>query len=214
MVEILFIIAGIAIFAVGYFIQKWRREKMEKVAKGLGLRFRSGKDKDLPRQYQFLDKLSQGRNRYARNILTGDYKGNPTTCFDFHYTVGAGKNKRHVSCSFFMLHLEKRFPELRIATEGLFSKFAQSLGFDDIDFESHEFSRRYVVRSDDKKFAYDVCNARMIEHLLKSPVEHLEIDGNCMALGFDRRINPEGIEYQLFRLVKIRERLPNYLFDH
>ena len=214
MPEILFILAGIAIFALGYFIQKWRREKMEKVAARLGLRFRAGSDSDLPRRYQFLEKLSQGRNRYARNILTGDYKGHATTSFDFHYTVGAGKNKRNVSCSFFILHLDRHFPELRIATEGLFSKFAQSLGFEDIDFESHEFSRKYVVRSDDKKFAYDVCNARMIEHLLKSPIEHLEIDGACMALGFDRCISPDGIEYQLFKLVKIRERMPNYLFDN
>ncbi len=212
MIEILFVLGAIAIVTVGYFIQKWRREKIEKVAERLGLRFRK-KDTDLPRQYDFLDKLSQGRSRYARNILTGDYKGHPTTSFDFHYTVGAGKNKRNVSCSFFMLHLEKHFPELRIATEGLFSKFAQSIGFDDIDFESHEFSRRYVVRSDDKKFAYDVCNARMIEHLLKSPIENLEIDGPCMALGFNRCISPDAIEYQLFRLVKIRERMPNYLFD-
>ena len=53
----------------------------------------------------------------------------------------------------------------------------------------------------------------MIEHLLKSPIENLEIDGPCMALGFNRCISPDAIEYQLFRLVKIRERMPNYLFD-
>ncbi len=206
------IVVVVALITVGYFVQKWRREKIEKVAERLGLRFRA-KDSDLPRKYAFLDKLSQGRSRYARNILTGEYQGHPMTAFDFHYTVGAGKNKRNVSCSFFMLHLEKHFPELRIGTEGIFSKFAQSIGFDDIDFESHEFSRRYVVRSEDKKFAYDVCNARMIEHLLQSPIDNLEIDGPCMALGFNRCIGPDSIEYQLYRLVKIRERMPNYLFE-
>ena len=212
MIDVLIVIVAIALAIAGYYAQKARREKIEKVAKRLGLRFRT-EDRDLPRQYSFLDKLSQGRSRYARNVLTGEYQGHATTAFDFHYTVGAGKNKRRVSCSFFMLHLDKRFPELRIATEGFFSKFAQSIGFDDIDFESHEFSRLYVVRSEDKKFAYDVCNARMIAHLLNSPIENLEIDGTCMALGFNRCISPDAIEYQLYQLVKIRERMPNYLFD-
>lgn len=213
MIEVLFIIAAIAMIAWGYAFQKRRREAIEKVAERLGLTFRADKDRNLPQRYEFLSKLSQGHSRYARNILTGDYRGYSTTSFDFHFSVGSGKHKRNVSCSFFMLHLEKRFPELRIGTEGIFSKFAQSIGFDDIDFESHEFSRRYVVRSEDKKFAYDVCNARMIAHLLDSPIENLEIDGACMALGLNRRINPDGIEYQLYRLVKIRERLPDYLFD-
>ncbi|MDJ0910895.1 MAG: hypothetical protein QNI99_17070 [Woeseiaceae bacterium] len=212
MLDFVIIIVIIVAAVLAYFVQKWRREHIQRVAKRLGLQFRA-EDSDLPRRYAFLDKLSQGRSRNARNILTGEYQGHPTTSFDFHYTVGAGKNKRNVSCSFFMLHLEKHFPELRIATEGLFSKFAQSIGFDDIDFESHEFSRKYVVRSEDKKFAYDVCNARMIEHLLASPIENLEIDGPCMALGFNRCISPDAIEYQLYRLVKIRERMPNYLFD-
>ncbi len=202
------VIAGVA-----YLIQKRRREKFEKVAERLGLRFRRGKDDGLPRQYGFLDKLSQGRNRYARNILSGGYKGHEITAFDFHCTVGAGKNKRNISFSFCILHLNAHFPELTITTEGVFSKLVQSLGYDDIDFESHEFSRKYVVRSSDKKFAYDVCNARMIEHLLHSPIENLEIDGPCIALGSNTCINPDAIEYQLYRLVKIRERLPNYLFD-
>ena len=40
-----------------------------------------------------------------------------------------------------------------------------------------------------------------------------EIEGSCVALGFDRCIEPDGIEMQLYQLTQIRERLPNYLFD-
>ena len=214
MLEVLFVLVGVAVFGVAYLIQKRRREKFEKVAQRLGLRFRAGKDKGLARQYAFLDKLARGKNRYAKNVLSGDYQGHPITAFDFHCTVGAGKNKRHISFSFCILRIDANFPQLTIATEGVFSKVAQSLGYDDIDFESHEFSRKYVVRSSNKKFAYDVCNARMIEHLLHSPIDDLEIEGPCIALGSLNCINPDAIEYQLYRLVKIRERLPNYLFEN
>lgn len=36
----------------------------------------------------------------------------------------------------------------------------------DIDFESVEFSRRFHVAGDDRRFAYDLIDAAMIEHLL------------------------------------------------
>ena len=39
-------------------------------------------------------------------------------------------------------------------------------GYQDIKFESAEFSKTFCVRSPDKKFAYDVCNAKMMEYLL------------------------------------------------
>jgi hypothetical protein len=39
-------------------------------------------------------------------------------------------------------------------------------GYGDIKFESAEFSKTFCLRTPDKKFAYDACNAKMIEYLL------------------------------------------------
>ena len=105
------------------------------------------------------------------------------------------------------------FPELKIGSEGFFSKLGQALGYDDIDFESHEFSRKFCVRSGDKKFAYDVCNAQMIEYLLSNPDLTIEIEDNALAISFSRRLEPEQIETNLNRLVKLRSLMPNYLFE-
>ena len=104
------------------------------------------------------------------------------------------------------------FPELIITREGVFSKIAQAFGYDDIDFESHEFSRRFCVRSKDKKFAYDVCNARMIEYLLANDDLNIEIEGMALAIGFGDTLAPERIEPNLQRLVQLRGLMPNYLF--
>jgi hypothetical protein len=212
----LVIIGFIAIFCIvlvaGILAARKRREAMVSLAAKLGLRFDPAKDRRLAKQYKFLNKLRRGSNRYAYNILSGSYQRHKITVFDYHYQTGSGKDTHHHHFSFFILHLAATFPELVIGPEGIFSKIAQAVGYDDIDFESHEFSRRFCVRSADKKFAYDVCNARLIEYLLSNRDFSIEIESNVLAISFNRKLAPEQIEPNLNRLITIRSLLPDYLF--
>ena len=114
---------------------------------------------------------------------------------------------------FATLELPKRFPELIIKPEGLFAKLGQMLGFDDIDFESHEFSKRYSVKSPDKKFAYDFCNAQMIDYLLRQGNLIIEVDRDILSLTFRGRLSVEQIRPNIHRMQHIRSLMPNYLFD-
>lgn len=212
----LFIVGFVAIFiivlVVGYISSLKRREAMAAVAMKLGLQFMPGKDRYMPKRYRFLDKLRQGSSRYAFNVLSGSYQEHEVLLFDYHYKTGSGKNTHHHYLSFFILHLQVSFPELIIGPEGIFSKIAQAVGYDDIDFESHEFSRKFCVRSKDKKFAYDVCNARMIEYLLSNTDLSIEIEDKVLAISFNSRLAPEQIEPNLNRLNTVRSLLPDYLF--
>ena len=198
---------------LGYISARKRREAMSALAARLGLRFNPHKNWDLARQFHFLDKLRKGSNRYAFNILSGSYQDHTVTLFDYHYQIRSNKSTHHHYFSFFVLHLPESFPELTIDKEGFFSKIAQAIGYDDIDFESHEFSRKFVVRSRDKKFAYDVCNGQMIEYLLSNSDLSIEIEGNVLAISFPSRLSPELIEPNLNRLITVRSLLPEYLFD-
>jgi len=216
-VEPLIIVGFIAIIVVvsvlAYISAGKRREAMAKLAAELGLRFAPNKNWDIAKRYSFLDKLRVGSNRYAFNILNGNYKGYDVIVFDYHYRTGSGKNTQHHYISFFVLHLPVSFPELVIGPEDIFSKMAQAIGYDDIDFESHEFSRKFCVRSPDKKFAYDVCNARMIEYLLSNTDLTIEIEDDALAISFGSRLSPEQIEPNLNRLITVRSLLPEYLFS-
>ena len=216
------VIIFIALIAIsGYFsakAAKKRREDMSRLASELQLNFDPSKDHSYDERYPFIKKLCQGRNRYAFNILQGTYRSHPIYAFDYHYkttsTDGKGKRKTHHHYfSFFILHFEGDFPELVIYREGLFSKLTQFLGFDDIDFESVEFSKRFVVKSSHKKFAYDICHSRMIEHLLRNEDLSIEIERDVLTLFFSRRLDPQQIQYNLDRLIEIRELFPQYLFD-
>lgn len=212
----LFIFGFIAIFiivlVVGYISSLKRREAMAAVAVKLGLQFMPNKDRYMARRYNFLDKLRRGSDRYAYNILSGRYQGHEVLIFDYHYRTGSGKDTHHYYFSFFILQLPASFPELVIGPEGIFSKIAQAIGYDDIDFESHEFSRKFCVRSKDKKFAYDVCNARMIEYLLSNTDLSIEVEERSLAISFNSCLAPDKIEPNLNRLITIRSLLPDYLF--
>ena len=218
---VLMIVGFIALFVVvavfGAISAAKRREAMATLAARLGLRFDPSHDRDIARRFRFLDKLRQGSDRYAFNTLEGDYQGHNILAFDYHYethsTDSKGRRQTHNHYfSFFILHVEASFPELTIGPEGFFSKIAQAVGYDDIDFESHEFSRKFCVRSKDKKFAYDVCNAQVIEYLLANADLTIEIEHDSLAMSFNRRLDAEQIEPNLQRLIHIRSLLPDYLF--
>jgi len=216
---ILFLFLGTLVVGVliwGYLAAKKRREAFQALARQLGLRYVERDDFILTR-YGFLNRLRQGENRYAFNVLQGQYEGHPVKIFDYHYetrSTGAKGQRRthHHYFSFFILEHDREFPELLIYPEGILSKLGQLLGFEDIDFESVEFSRAFVVKCKDKKFAYDVCHARMMEYLLAHRDLSIEIDGKCVALSFSYCLDPVEIPVRLKQLVEIRDLFPAYLY--
>ena len=217
---IFILIAALVIVAViyGALAAKKRRQALLALAERLGLLFDPDNNFALAERYEFLDHLAQGENRYAFNILSGSYRRNEVLVFDFHYETYSTDSKgnhqtHHHYFSFFILLLPRSFPELRITKEGLLSKIAQAFGYADIDFESAEFSRAFCVRSKDKRFAYDVCNAQMMGYLLANRDLSIEIERDALALAFDSRLSAEEIEANLQRLLEVRSRLPEYLFS-
>jgi hypothetical protein len=214
----LFIVAVIAGIIYSIMAAKKRREAFFTIATELGLEFYPGKDHSLAGQYGFLNKLSKGSNRYAENVISGNHEGHKVMLFDYHYETHSTNSKgqrqtNHHHFSVAMLNLPALFPEITITREGIFSKIAQAFGYDDIDFESAEFSKKFCVRSPDKRTAYDVCHGRMMEYLLVNDDLNIEIDGNTLAFLFDSRLKAERIVPELVRLVQIRELIPAHVIE-
>lgn len=213
----LFLVVFIVAAIFGAIAARKRREALAVLAGQLGLAYQADKDYSIQDRFPFLNKLAQGSNRYAFNILSGQYQNHPVMVFDYHYETHSTDSKgrrqtHHHYFSFFLLLLPCSFPELTIVREGLGSKIAQAFGYDDIDFESAEFSRKFVVRSRDKRFAYDVCHPQMMEYLLANNDLAIEIEQQALAIGFGKCLSPEEITPNLERLIQIRLLLPEYLF--
>jgi hypothetical protein len=217
----LVIVAVLVIIGIGAIYTmvqaRKRREGLFELAQRLGLNFSAAEDYELADRYNFLKQLAKGENRYARNVLSGTYQQNQVLAFDYHYETHSTDSKgnrttEHHWFSFFILTLPALFPDLTIRHENFLTKVAEVFGCQNIKFESAEFSKTFCVRSPDKKFAYDVCNAKMMEYLLANRDLSVEIENQALALAFDRCLSVEQVEANLQRLVEIRSRLPDYLF--
>jgi len=189
-----------------------RSKELWALSQQLGLAFQQNRDEGFAVGWSFLTKVAQGTNRYAFNILRGNLAGNNVLVFDYHFQTGSGKSRKLHDCTFLMLIVQEAFPPVTIEPETFSSIVAEALGFGDIKFESAEFSRLYRVRSEDKKFAYDVCNPQMIDYLLENKGLVIEVNGPVILLAFENQLSASAINFNLNRLLEIRARLPDYLF--
>src|SRR5262245_19662946 len=81
----IFGVVAIALAISGSLQARKRREGMADLARRLGLDFNPRENYSLPDEYFFLDRLDQGSNQYAFNILSGTYQGHDVKAFDYHY---------------------------------------------------------------------------------------------------------------------------------
>lgn len=198
-----FLLAAVGVGVLAYLSyqqEKRRREELGALAQQLGWHYSSRRDHSHDDQYAHFEIFRRGHSRYAYNTLMGEVttegRSFPVKMGDFHYKVtsGTGKNRstRTYNFSYVILHIPlQQFPDLLIRPEGMFDKLAGSFGFDDIDFESAEFSRQFYVTSNDKRFAYDVLHPQMMEFLLETQPPAIDLEqGRCCLSDGSRRWNP------------------------
>lgn len=214
-------IALLLVFAYfGHLAEKKRREELAALARSLGFRFDPGPDRGHDEEYGHFEIFRRGHSRVARNTLAGrltvDDRLYRVVAGDFRYQVtsGSGKNRSTHTYRFSYVIVELPFhpPDLLIRPEGMFDKLAGVFGFDDIDFESEEFSRKFYVKSSDKQFAYDVVHPRMMEFLLKGLPAALDVEQGrlCFADGH-RRWTPEQFRRRLDYLERFLALWPEHL---
>lgn len=219
----MYILGGIAVVAlVGVIIwlareaEKKKRAAYRAWAEGRGWSYAPDRRSDFAETYRFLDRLRQGHSRYAEHVLEGDLDGRSARAFTFHYAVTTSNGKttttHHYYIGVVMVELARRFPELCIRPENLLDKLGGMVGLDDIDFESVEFSKKFSVRSDDKKLAYDFCHTGMMEYLLQHPKTAVELENDLLVLYDGRALKAEVLDDRLDHLSRIRELMPEYLF--
>jgi hypothetical protein len=161
---ILLVILFVILIAVGAYFSHLREQQRKKdlaaLAIELGWTFLEAENYDFGDHYPQFDCFQSGSSRYAYNLLTGDCRIGeaawPAVMGDYHYETESrdkdGKTTTHHHYfSFLVVELPyANTPSLFIRREGVFDWVKRALGFDDIDFESAEFSKRFFVKSSDK----------------------------------------------------------------
>lgn len=182
-------ILGAALY-LSHLAEGQRRESLHALAAELGWQFDPREDDRHHRRHGHFSSFGKGSRRRAFNTLRGtlDLARCPcrVTMGDYRYTLPQGKSSRTYRMSYLIAELPfGSVPALAVRPEGLLHQVAAAFGFDDIDFESAEFSDRFHVRSRDKRFAFDVFHPRMMEFFLAAEPPQLEIaaDECCLVEG-------------------------------
>ncbi len=206
---------------LGWRAEKQRREALASLARRLGWTFDSSRDSDHDDEYAHFEIFRRGHGRAAFNTMTGEMEIDgrhwPVKMGDFVYKVrrrsGKTTQTHTYRFSYAILHLPfPQVPDLLVRREGMFDKVAGALGFDDIDFESAEFSRRFHVKSTDKRFAYDVIHPRMMEFLMGSNAPTVDIEhGRCCLSDGKRRWEPADFEATLAWARDFFDRWPDHV---
>jgi hypothetical protein len=185
-----------------------RRDGLAALARKLNLRFSPQNDFQLAERLSFLSWLSRGDVRFAYNASHGHHEGFPIFIFDYRFSIG----RYDYYWSAYILKMNTNFPDTLITRENFESRLLESIGQSHVTFESADFSQAYSVRAADKKFAFDVCNPKMIDYLLANRDLIIEIRNGAILLLFEDWLRPEKVETNLSRLIEIRKLLPQYLF--
>ena len=214
--EALWIVLVVAVvaagFALSFYLKKKRREEIGAFATKHGLQY-SAQDPFHLVGWPFR-LFSRGDGRGVENVVWGQWEGkHPVTAFDYWYYTESTDSKGHTSRNYHrfsraMLEVPAAFPHLEVAREHLFSRLADHMGFEDIELESPEFNRRYTVRATERRFAYELLDARMIEWLVTSdPGYAFEVVGN-RVLAYGRRAKAVELPRLVAALTAFRDRVP------
>ncbi|MCX7702808.1 MAG: hypothetical protein N2234_01720 [Planctomycetota bacterium] len=195
-IVILVVAFGIVALILYFFYEYKRKKKIMELASSLGFNFTPHDIFALPVRFSHISLFKEGHSRRAKNIIYGTREGASVFIFEYFYTTGSGKNQKTHSFTVCSAETETDFPYLWIRKERFFDRLASLVGFDDIDFESNEFSKQFYVKSDSKKFAYEVVNQKTMQFLLEAPTKpFLEMFHNATVAYLKGRENASVFLY-------------------
>lgn len=194
MEPLLFVLLALA--ALGYWIYQHRRkaarrEALFALAHQRGLTYSRGDPAGyagLPLRF-----LRQGDDRGVENVIDGWINGERVAVFDLwvmHESTDSDghthRSYKYFTCAYLPLP-EAHFPRIALRPETLGSRLKDVVGFRDAQFESDDFNRRWDVRSDDRRFAYALVDARMMAWLLGVDGVEFELRGSHLLAASEQR---------------------------
>jgi hypothetical protein len=144
-----------------------RTRKLKQWANKHGVSFFPKRRKNIDKEFPEVECLKIGSNRYGYNFMKGDWRGHKFIGFDYEYDGGKDDDGNEFS----VVTVKSKTPlkPLLIRPEPSFDNVKYAFGFDDINFESAEFSKNFHVSADDREWAYHFLHVRAIAYILDHP---------------------------------------------
>ncbi|MBK8398311.1 MAG: hypothetical protein IPL26_24105 [Leptospiraceae bacterium] len=178
---VFFISVGFIGFSVNFYFAKQRREKMENLAKELGLEFQvSNRGKtilDQVPQNKQVGPSSQGVIQLLFSIfsdwkITGNYQDNFVEIYT--ETRGSGKSKSTYTIIFLKAKQPLAF-KMEITPQGVFQGlFIKLFKMEDIQVGDEKFDKRFVIKGDNPEEIKKLCKDRSVQESIYKLMDEAE----------------------------------------
>ncbi len=207
---IVLIVAAAGLY--GWRQDQKRQQAVREWAFGRGWRSWPGGDWGPHTEYPAVRVFQRGHSRKSDNIVRGQSGGRDVAAFDYRYVTGSGKNRTTHRRGVLVLRTSFPVQPLQIRPESALDKVGEFFGRDDIDFESAEFSRRFHVSADDRKWAFDIVHARVME-LLLARAGDFTVEFGSFEVCLHRRgyCDPDRYEQALALATELLDLVPDYV---
>lgn len=152
--------------------------------------------------------FGKGFRRGWRNVLTGAWNGTTVVYADYEFAEHEGRASHTYVFSIVVTDLGCVVPEVAVTARSLVGELASQLDADGVRFAEEEFQRRFVVHSDDERFARELIDGDMMHMLLAAPDGlHVHFGPDRMILWGQRRA-PAALQALLDAAASLDQRVP------
>jgi hypothetical protein len=175
----------------------------------------------LDQRFRGFRDFGRGHSRTGLHLISGETRLGGVhmrlLMGDYRYKITTSNGKSTSTATYNMSFISvvpalRMTEELAVRSENLLDRLGAFVGFEDIDFESSEFSRRFHVKCSDRRFASDLFDPRMIEFFLESAVPEIEAQRGILLFDHGtRRWDPERFAVVLGWVDGFFARIPRHV---
>jgi hypothetical protein len=162
--------------------------------------------------------FQKGDGRGIENVLSGLWQGLEVRAFDFWYYEESTDSNGHRSRSYSrfdcaVVPVQAACPELSIEHETFLTRLAGALSFHDIEFEDETFNKAFKVHGNDRKFANDLIDSRMMAWLLAHASDYaIEVVGNRVLIA-GPKVDPTELVQVIGTAKAFVDQVPRVVFS-
>ncbi|MUM19148.1 hypothetical protein BI330_21125 [Mycobacterium sp. CBMA 623] len=161
--------------------------------------------------------FGMGHSQSATDVIRGVLDGVPFVSFTYTYRTGSSSdNTETVHTLMATCVRTPPSPNMLLVTpEGALSGLMDAMGLGDLKLESEDFNRRFQVRTNSDRFAYDVLSPTTMQRMLTDRRFQLPMrfDKSNLITWRWEALKPEWVEPHARYLIDILREVPEYAWD-
>ena len=162
-------------------------------------------------KYEGFQPVSRLNGATVKYIFEGQLGGHEYEAFQYQYTTSNGKSSTTHYFQIASIVLPMWAPHVKVSEHGFLDGLGKIMGMQDIQLESEEFNKRFLVQGQDEKFVFDLLHPEMMEMLMRNHSVDFQLNGNRLLVYRTGQIDEEFVMMSRAYLSAFWEKVPGYV---